>query len=67
MEMKYYSNYNLPLRKEKNKYVISKNHFFDWIEEMRRLKKEQEKQQFIIFIVALVVTIIMLFWLFSMI
>lgn len=67
MVMKYYSNYNLPLRKEKNKYVISKNHFFDWIEEMRRLKKEQEKQQFIIFIVTLVVTLIMLFWLFSMI
>ena len=66
MVMKYYSNYNLPLRKEKNKYVISKNDFFDWIEEMKRLKKEQEKQQFIIFIVAIFITLIMLFWLFSM-
>ena len=67
MVMKYYSNYGLPLRKEKNKYVISKNDFFVWMEGMERLKEEQQRQQIIIMLVTLFGTILLLFLLFAMI
>ena len=62
MVMKYYSEYNLPLRKEKNKYVINREEFYLWLEEMKRIKEEQERQQKIIAAVSIVISLIMLLY-----
>lgn len=58
--MKFYSEYNLPLRKEKNKYVITKEDFLEWIEEMQRLKEEQERQQVIFVIIFMILSLLCL-------
>jgi len=57
--MKYYSEYNLPLKKEKNKYVIDENEFYDWLEEMERLKEEQDRNIIIIIGVFIIITLLM--------
>lgn len=57
MVMKYYANYGLPLRKEKNKYIIERNDYLIWIEEMKKLKERQES-------FTIIITIIVLFLLF---
>lgn len=67
MVMKYYSEYSLPLRKEKNKYIINKNDFYIWLEEMKKFKEAQEKRQKIIMIITIIITFIMLFYIFNLI
>lgn len=62
MVMKYYSEYNLPLRKEKNKYVINREEFYIWLEEMQRLKEEQERQQQIIAAISIIIALITLLY-----
>lgn len=62
MVMKYYSEYNLPLRKEKNKYVIDRTDFYMWLEEMQRLKEEQERQQQIIAAISIIIALITLLY-----
>ena len=62
MVMKYYSEYNLPLRKEKNKYVINREEFYLWLEEMQRIKEEQERQQKIIAVISIAISLIMLLY-----
>lgn len=63
MVMKYYFEYDLPLRKEKNKYIIEKEEFFGWLEEMQRLKEEQEIQQTVIAIILVIISLFPLLYL----
>lgn len=63
MVMKYYSEYNLPLRKEKNKYVINREDFYIWLDEMQRIKEEQERQQRMIAIIMIIISLLPLLYL----
>lgn len=62
MVMKYYSKYDLPLRKEKNKYIIDRENFYIWLEEMKRLKEEQEKHQRILAIIMIIISLLPLLY-----
>lgn len=63
MVMKYYSEYDLPLRKEKNKYIIDREDFYMWLEEMQRIKEEQERHQRMIAIIMIIILLLPLLYL----
>ena len=60
MVMKYYSEKNLPLRRINNKYYISRNDFFDWIQEMEEERARKERNTAILTIVFVILFIILL-------
>lgn len=60
--MRFYSESDLPLYKEKNKYVINKIDFIMWQQKMKKLKEEREKQQFILMIFLMLFILFILFF-----
>ena len=61
--MKYYSEYGLPLRKEKNKYVINKIDYLMWLEKMKALR-EKEFENTIKLVILVILFLFILFILF---
>lgn len=66
MVIKYYTEYGLPLEKEKNKYIIDRRKFWIWLEEMKRKKEEEQKRQITITLISIIIYLIILIYLFSL-
>lgn len=62
--MKLYSMEELPLRKYKNKYVISKNELLEWLEYKEQERKEKQKQMLIISCIGTIILLIVIIGIF---
>lgn len=58
--MNLYTYYKMPLKKEKNKYVISKSEFITWYEEYKAKTKQAVIIYIVIMIIGLIITLIYL-------
>ncbi len=64
MIMKYYSEYDLPLQKDKNKFFIHSDDFYTWYKNMQKLEEAEERQQEIVIALVIVLLLFLLLFLF---